>query len=394
MKKFLKIAFFALTTFLFTISCTNSGIFNIVDERQQAEILPSTRVFVQGQLVGSSTKGSGLQWPYVSSDGWSTARFSIRADGTLPGYTNQSSSKYYGRPAGKDGKNRGKVSNSYPYGRYNDRDFDYYKVDKKATDPNNIGLFRYVYDTKGLNTKKAILEAPLVEDILADELEDLQKKVDNNQDVTKSLAEINKINSMLELGTDYLNSHVLWYVVKEVGSKDRWHVNGIISPDEIDEPDDIPDNVEVDIHQQMHQDWSEIKTSVHIRTDASSVKINIPLAFDDIVEQDDFNIRVFNAHFKDVEYGEVTIQITHNNDGITILVSDINPTLIENYKQEFGDGLTVEIHSYCKTDNQDDIWEKVKKSAVISTGKPCTVVGQITTAYDYEAIIPIKVMKP
>lgn len=385
-----KTALFALIATVFFSNCTNEYI-NNADVKESTK-LPETRVFVQGQLISTAaTKASDLAWPYVSDEGWETARFSIRADGTLPGYINQSSSKYYGRPAGKDGKNRGKVLSAYPYGHYNDRDLDYYKKDKKTGE--NIGLFRYIYDPEGLNTKKVILEAPLVEDILADEVDDLQAKINNNQDVAKNTAELEKVNALIDLGSEYLNSHVLWYVVKEVGMKNGWHVNGVIRDYEIGEPDQIPDNVEVDIHQQEHADWNEIKTSVHVRTDASFVEINIPLAPEDIVEQDDFDIRVYKSYFKDVVYGDVTVEITHNEKGITILVKDINAELIDEYKEDFGDGLTVEIHSYCTNDDNDAIWEKVKKSCVVTTGKPCTVVGQITSAY-FEDIVPITVMKP
>ena len=386
MKKTSLLALIATVVFS---SCTNDYLNNV--EVQEGVQLPETRVFVQGQMVNNGTKASDLAWPYVSSEGWETARFSIRADGTIPDYKDKSSSLYYGRPAGKPGKNRGKVLTAYPYGHYNDRDLDYTKKDKKTGD--NIGLFRFVYDPKGMQTQKAILEAPLVEDILADEVDDLQAKIDKNQNVAKNTAELEKVNALIALGSEYLNSHVLWYVVKEVGMKNGWHVNGVIRDYEIGEPDQTPENVEVDIHQQEHADWSEIKTSVHVRTDAESVEINIPLSFDDIVENDDFDIRVYKTYFKDDEYNDVTVEITHDEKGITILIKDIDPELIEQYKEEFGDGLTVEIHSYCKTDDQDAIWEKVKNSCVVTTGKPCTVVGQITSAYN-EEVVPVKIMKP
>lgn len=386
MKKTSLLALIATVVFS---SCTNDYLNNV--EVQEGVQLPETRVFVQGQMVNNGTKASDLAWPYVSSEGWETARFSIRADGTIPDYKDKSSSLYYGRPAGKPGKNRGKVLTAYPYGHYNDRDLDYTKKDKKTG--NNIGLFRFVYDPKGMQTQKAILEAPLVEDILADEVDDLQAKIDKNQNVAKNTAELENVKALIALGSEYLNSHVLWYVVKEVGMKNGWHVNGVIRDYEIGEPDQTPENVEVDIHQQEHADWSEIKTSVHVRTDAESVEINIPLSFDDIVENDDFDIRVYKTYFKDDEYNDVTVEITHDEKGITILIKDIDPELIEQYKEEIGDGLTVEIHSYCKTDDQDAIWEKVKNSCVVTTGKPCTVVGQITSAYN-EEVVPVKIMKP
>ena len=303
----------------------------------------------------------------------------------MKSFSNDSSALYFGRRPGKDGRNRGKVLTAYPYGHYNDRDLDYELVDTKTG--NNIGLFRYVYDPKGLITKNAILEAPKVEDILADEVEDLTNEINKGKNVAKNTENLEKVNALLALGSDYLNSHVLWYVVKEVGVKLGWHVNGIISDQPVGEPDKIADNVEVDIHQQQHTDWNEIKTSVHVRTDAKSVKINIPLDFDDIVENDDFDIRVYKDYFSsdDPSFTGATITIQHNNDGITIDITNIDYEAIKGYKESFGDGLTIEIHSYCTGDDQDKIWKKVQKSVVVSTGKACTVVGQITSAFNDES---------
>lgn len=344
--------------------------------------LPETKVFALGQSLNfSGTKG--YAWPYVSElEGWETARFSIRADRSIPDYTDKSSALYYGRKPGKDGKNRGRVYTAYPYGHYNDRDLDYYLKDKKTG--NNIGLFRYVYDKKGLKTQLAIAEAPYVEDILDDELNDLNAEKDKLVAAGKSTTSVQKkiddVSGLIDMGHDYLNSHVLWYVVKEVGMRYGWHVNGTIVDYEVGEPDNIPDNVEVDIHQQEHLEWSEIKTSVHIRTDVESVEINIPLDFDDIVEQDDFDIRVYKTYSK--TYANVDITISHDAKGITIQIDNIASSMIDDLKDKYGDGLTVEIFSYTKSTDVAAVWDKVKNSCVVSTGKPCTVVGQITSAYD------------
>ena len=238
----------------------------------------------------------------------------------------------------------------------------------------------------------AILEAPSVDSILIDIKEDLTNDINNGKNVSANTKKLNQINGWLDKGADYLNSHVLWYVVKEVGMQYGWHVNGVITEQEVpdyrlDPAQKIPDNVEIDIHQQDHYDWNEIKTSIHIRTDCQSISLNLPLQYASIVEQDDFNIRVFNYYYK--EY-VIKHEITHNDNGITIRISDIPASLIQELKENFGDGLTVEIHSYC-TDS--DYWDQLKESCVISTGKPCQVIGQITSAFNDE-IIPIKVMKP
>ena len=367
MKKFLSL--FAIAALM--VSC-DSEVTDVNNGSEDNSSLPQTEIFVQGQLLSANTAETRsylgeYQWPYVNTvEGWETARFSIRADGYIPGYIDQRSTLYYGRSAGKDGRNRGEVYTLYPYGRYNDRDLDYYQKDKKTG--NNIGMFRYVLDQAGLKTQLAIKKAPKVVDILQDEIDDNKKNLDK----------VNEWMALEAANPGYLDKHVLWYVVKEVGMKNGWHVNGVIVdyevPDYTVNPDNVPNNVEVDIHQQVHQDWNEIKTSVHIRTDVESVTINIPLKQDDVIEKDDFAIRIF-----DFDYNEYHIAhtVTHDANGITIEISNIPAQLIKDLKQNFGDGLTVEIHSYCTT---EDIWEQLSKSRVVKLGKPCTVNGQVTSA--------------
>lgn len=339
--------------------------------------LPETEIYVQGQLLGANaaeTRSSlgEYPWPYVNTaEGWETARFSIRVDGNIPGYIDQSSTLYYGRAAGIDGGNRGEVYTLYPYGRYNDRDMDYYQTDKKTG--NNIGMFRYVLDPKGEQTLFAIKKAPSVVEILQDEIKDKKKNL------TKAYEWMAKE----EANPGYLDKHVLWYVVKEVGRKNGWHVNGVIAnfedenyvaPNKSTIAYNDPNNVEIDIHQQIHQDWNEIKTSIHVRADVESIKINIPLNQADVIEKDDFAVRAFDFNYK--EYN-VTHTVTHDANGITIEISNIPAELIQELKQNFHDGLTIEIHSYCTT---EDIWEQLSKSSVVKLGKPCTVRGQVTSA--------------
>ena len=384
------------------VSCNNDENFGIIDPNkgQTVEIDKSqlqTEVYFQGQKLFSADEtaptaearvarikvinpAGGLAWPKHTDDGWESARFSIRADGTIPDFYDKNSAYYYGRPAGKSGvtsHNIGKVSSIYNYPHYNDRDLDYYKVDKKTG--NNIGLFRYIYDEEGKKTQPVILEAPSVVEILADEVEDLTAQIESakaagktNKTAEKNLA---NVNALLAKGADYLDSHVLWYVVKEVAGQYRWHVNGVIREQETPkyEIDPIPDNVEVDVHQQDHKDWYEIKTSIHVRTDCESVKVILPLKEEDILEKDDFDVRVYDFYYK--EYAPVEHKITHDANGITIEITNIPASMIEQMRQDFGDGITIEVHSYCTK----DVWEELKESRV-QTGKPCEVCGQVSSA--------------
>lgn len=387
------------------VACSSDAVDDSQASGETANTTPSTEVFFQGGILDavhtsnmiSANTRAGIEgrdytkWPYVNSEeGWETARFSIRADGKIVDVSNQSSALYYGRPAGKPGRNRGAVYTLYPYGRYNDRDLDYYQKDKKTGQ--NIGLFRYVHDENGINTQVAIEDAPLVVDILADEVEDLEAAIAKGQNVEKNKESLDKVNALIAKGSDYLESHILWYVVKEVGMRNGWHVNGVISENEVPKVDrsamatGVPNNVEIDIHQQKHKDWSEIKTSVHVRADIESIKINIPIREDNILEQDDFAIRVYDYYYK--EY-VIKHTITHNAEGITIEISDIPASLINQLKTTFGDGLTVEIHSYCK--REDEVWDDLKNSTVVSMGKPCDELkGQITSALKEGELVPIK----
>ena len=339
-----------------------------------------------------SQYGVYTKWPYVSPEGWETARFSIRADGKIVGVEDQSSALYFGRSAGKPGNNRGAVYTMYPYGRYNDRNLDYYQRDKNTGQ--NIGLFRFVHDETGQRTQVAILDAPLVMDILRDDSLDLEDAIKKGQNVTKNKKSLDELKAMMALGSDYLESHVLWYVVKEVGMRYGWHVNGVIAKDPVNKVDrstigaNVANDVEIDIHQQKHQDWSEIKTSVHVRADVESIKINIPIREDNILEQDDFAIRVYDFYYQEYNMTQtIKHTVTHDANGITIEISNIPASLIEQLKKTFGDGLTVEIHSYCK--REDEVWDDLKNSAVISMGKACELKGQITSALKEGELVPI-----
>ena len=183
---------------------------------------------------------------------------------------------------------------------------------------------------------------------------------------------------MLAKGSDYLESHVLWYVVKEVGTRYGWHVNGVIAEEPAPVPpfiDVVPDDVVVDIHQQEHTDWNAIKTSIHIRADIENIKINIPLKEQDVIEQDDFDIRIYKNWYLD--YDPIEVKVTHDENGITIEVTNIPGDLIEKLKEDYGDGLTIEVYSYTI---KGEIWDDLKRSRVVSVGKKCTLSGQVTSA--------------
>ena len=391
----MKKVFFFLALLPLFVACTNEeNDDNIViprDNNQSNTVVskvPSTNVFVQGSLVNyaftrkeynpNTDYGYGKgEWPRVNTEeGWEVAKFSIRIDASFPGVIDQKVVKYWSTKSTNenDPRNLGKVYTAFPWSKYNDRDYDYYKVDEETG--NNIGMFRYVLDPFGSKVTPALMEVP-----------DMKAYCEwlLGRDDTPSKGQLQEV-------VDHWNDYQLvWYVAKEVGGKNFWHVNGYFkkknyTPEDIwelieDETDDmeikennVTDNVEIDIHKQEHKNWNEIKTSVHIRTDAESVKINIPIPYDNIVEADDFAIRIYNYYISGIE---IKNMITHDENGITINITNIDPTVIEKLKSQFGDGLTIEIHSYCK--KEDGVWDAMKNTT-IELGKKSILKYQITSA--------------
>lgn len=391
----MKRLFYLIALLPLMVACTNENdeenfVFNRNNNQTNTVVankLPSTEVFVQGSLVNfNSTRrefvmdadeGYGVgKWPHIDeAEGWEAAKFTIRIDAGYPGVVDQPTELYWSKKTKTDPQNLGKVFISFPWNTYNDRDFDYTKIQQKTG--NHIGEFRYILDPSGYRVNKAIKEVP---DMYA-YLTWLKGHGAEEKDA---------LTYILNHWDDY---KIIWYVAKEVAGNHLWHVNGIFvekskTPEDIweDIKDEIKDdmdiseenvteNVEIDIHKQEHEDWNEIKTSVHIRADVENVQITIPIEYSNIVEADDFSIRIYNKYISGVE---IKNMIVHDEkEGIIISIDNIDPTLINMLKEKYGDGLTVEIHSYCK--EEDGIWEAMKKTK-IALGKASLLKYQITSA--------------
>lgn len=165
------------------------------------------------------------------------------------------------------------------------------------------------------------------------------------------------------------NTKILWYIAKlENGS---WHVDGVLTADTVKDINDIPNinipekdnlptqhlnngNVEVDINKQVHKDWNEIKTSIHIRDYIDSMIITIPIPKEYIVDQDDTAIRTFEYISGTTSKATVTISHTEGIKYIITADNDYIKSLLDTNK----DGLTLEIHSYTTVNNIDEYLEK------------------------------------
>lgn len=150
------------------------------------------------------------------------------------------------------------------------------------------------------------------------------------------------------------------------GIYDDWVVKLIPAdgetPNTPDGPSGDPDTpkvgeVEFDIHQQVHDTWHEIKTSVHVR-DTADVRIFLPIPAEYQAVADDFDIRIgdeysyvenlSNTRFYigGVEY-TVPVEINHMTDGIEILIAAAEcKEALKAARGIYDDGLTFEIHSY------------------------------------------------
>lgn len=181
----------------------------------------------------------------------------------------------------------------------------------------------------------------------------------------------------------------LWYIAKLEDGK--WHVDGVLTADTVKDVDDIPNfnipekdniptkhlengNVEVDIHKQVHTDWNEIKTSIHIRDYIDSMTITIPIPNEYIVDQDDTAIRTFEYISGTSNAANVTISHT---DGIKYVITADND-YIKSLMAAHKDGLTLEIHSYTKVNNIDGY---LKNATVTVYPNPYTYLkGQVTSS--------------
>lgn len=167
--------------------------------------------------------------------------------------------------------------------------------------------------------------------------------------------------------------------------------------------------VEFDIHQQEHNDWNEIKTSIHVR-DTAAVHVFLPIPIESQAVSDDFDIRTGNVYqyvenieakfeFAGKEFS-FPVKINHTATGIDILIDCTTADAKEALKLArgvFDDGITFEIHSYVNPNvATEQIWNWLKTVKLPSTktsqwpqdGDISTHVrGQVSSAYHMDEMI-------
>lgn len=153
-------------------------------------------------------------------------------------------------------------------------------------------------------------------------------------------------------------------------------------------------HVEFDIHQQEHQDWKEIKTTLHLR-DTVDVHVFLPIPEDYQAAPDDFAIRTGEKY----EYIMKTIQIAdksfdiefvvkHTAAGIDIRVGGAHcEEALRAARATYADGLTFEVHTYVTKEATDEqIWEWLKQTECPDVSPKTHVFGQITSALYTDSI--------
>ena len=316
----------------------------------------STQVYVMGEDITNKTRA-------LSADR-ETAHFFLRIDNRIPskdGDRPYPSSYYWPKKPGNTGDvtviaegNSGVIDMAYPYWTIK-------------------GDTRYVYDSSGMAVTNALLEIPSWTDLLS-----------ANQDHDYGIDEI-----------DFSQYKIIWYVIKK--ENNGWHVDGVLTLLSTKDVTEIPGikidedskfenskkdteeslengNVEVNIHEQLHSDWDEIKTSIHIRDLVDEVRVEIPIEMENMVPSDDFAIRTYeygldHVYIRGQEYdlgtgNPIKVSVEHQASKIVITISAINHEYIKKLLETYGDGITIEVHSYPKSLSKDAIYEKIQKSTV------------------------------
>ena len=377
MKKFFLFALAAMAM----MSCADDS--NTQGTGGDSKSEPSTKVYIQGKEQKMATRAAA-QAAIQTAD----AYYYIRIGSDIPGLgeLGTSPSKEYWPQTWNggtlfDNANKGTVNIDYPYW-------------SQGTTP----IAEYVFDTTGEAVNRTLVATPDLKTIL---------NANKNTKYSTTLAKMAQEKDI----------KVIWYVAKK--SSGIWHVDGVLTKTStkdvtevipgIKDEEDVKDfdnkaddvkygtgNIEVDIHQQEHSSWDEIKTSIHVRDLVNSVTVEIPLEQAHVAESDDFAIRTYDYELQSKVYingseyslsdaNPIKVTVEHKADKVVITISAISKDYINALMKEYGDGVTVEVHTYAKGLSKQEVWTRLKKSQVKvnpatyeETGK---VIKHITSAF-------------
>lgn len=390
MKKFALLAMVLSTLF---VSCTSSIEYGTnglaVTKKTKATEMNvysggNELSLTRANTLYNKTKEEGYSIP---KDGKFDVWYYIRIDGNIPGEPehNFPANQYF--PQTSTGKTMiDDMNHGYIYANVNWHESSVKQFPK------------YIWSTDGSAVQSLIASEPTLEDLLA----------------------CNQSGSKYDL-SGYIDHkdelHFIWYTCKQQSSDHCWHIDGILTSKDrtdisqtiygeaqiknYDDANMVKDygdvkskaNVEIDVHQQEHTDWNEIKTSIHMR-DTVDIEVFLPIGYEEMA--DDFDIRVG----KDFEYitevmdskiqigdevYDFEVTVTHEQNGIRINVAP-NKAALKAARELYADGITFELHSYVTSGiSKEAIWDKLKNTTYKVS--PFTdVTGQITSAYNDERI--------
>lgn len=118
-----------------------------------------------------------------------------------------------------------------------------------------------------------------------------------------------------------------------------------------------------------------MKTSIHIRDLVESVTVEIPIGSQYIAEADDFALRTYDLELESKVYingseyildstNPVKITISHEADKVVITARCTDKAYLQALRKEYGDGVTIEVHTYQKDLTRAEAWAKIKQSKV------------------------------
>ena len=351
MKKFLLM----MSTVALLFSCSSDEIGGIEENggNQEAASLRSTEVYVQNKKLASRQ----LLSDQSTNPDYGHAYFFIRIDGNIPGFESQNSKYYF--PGNADGStlfgdadsNKGVINVGYDY----------------REDSSDKNLTKYCYDPTGeVVQSKTIISAPSI-----------KKLIDANKNASFDLSSI-----------DTTDLKIIWYVTKFDWG--QWHVDGVLTYKSTKDVTEVfPDieqeyedkgctkeetitpiysdsaNIEVDVHQQEHSDWDEVKTSIHIREFVDKVTVEIPIGRENLAEADDFAVRHYDYFVSLPNASEempLSVKVSHEDDRLVIEVTltEAAKKYIADLKSQSNDGVTIEVHSYPKDLTRDEVWAKLQ----------------------------------
>lgn len=356
-KRILAILLSAITI----VSCSEGTMENTGDVQQTQNL--STQATVNGTMMYQMRTVASMS----DMTGQDKAYFYIRIDNRIPGCESYSPKLYFPQST-----NGGSL-----FSDNNGGTIDKGKIDKWSIGENHISY--YIYDTTGKETLPCLVKTPSIKDILS----------------------ANRNNAYNTSSIDTDNLKVIWYIVKKEDG--IWHADGVLtdrSTSDITEIEGIDEdttlynrkdnardtiyNTEIDIHQQEHRDWGEIKTTVHLRNTEKDTHLTItmPIKREYTIEKDDFAIRKWN-YYSTYDTADttpyVTVTATHTDTEIIYEITCSKEYIAKCINGEGKDGVTIEIHSYTTTDSHDKVWGMIRKTTVT----PSVGDGlRITTAFN------------